>query len=1046
MNIPGLSVRRGVTFAMIYLIVVGFGLFSLSRLALDLYPDISFPTVVVLTQYTGASPEDIETLVTRPVESGVTSAKGVKEIHSTSKQGVSYVEVRFEWGEDMDQAETEVRRKLDLVKSQLPEDAQDPLVFAFDPSMQPIMFMMVSGPYPLDELRRISVEDVEPRLARLPGIASAETAGGLEREIHVELDPVKVAAHSLNVNQVIQAVYAENTQLPGGSIQQGSLDFTIQTNGKYNSVAEIGEVVVGNTTSLGEPVPVRLKDVAHIEDAFYEAERVLEVDREPAVWLMVRKQSGANTVRSAEAVMRALPEIKRAAAADIEFKTIFNQADFINQSLGNLSSTGLVGVGITFLVLLMFLRHMRSAAIVATAIPISVIATFGVMDQAKMTLNVLSMAGLALAIGMLVDNAIVVLENIFRLREQGRGSWAAASEGASSVGTAVTASTLTTISVFVPVLFVPGIAGVLFRDMAVTICFSLAVSLVVALTFIPLAASRLLGSASAQRSLARARAKQRFFDAFREWYGRRLDWLLAGRRWMVGAALVVLLAGTAGLATALPTEFVTQDDQSMLFVSVETAIGNNIQQTKRLMDEVVAEIEKTVRPEERRMIATDTGVGRGFVAIFAKGVHSGVVRVPLVPVSQRQRSQAEIESALRVALKRIPGVKATVGMPFNMMGSGSDIEVQILGHDLEASRAVGLELRDKLLTLPDMAEVNFSMEDQKPEVRVQYDRRKLAELGISAAAVSNAISAYFMGKIAGRYAEGGDEYDILVRYAREYRLDVDQLRRLPISTLGKGTVPLANLAKIEVGLGPVDITRLDQGRYTKLDCTLHPKFRDARGTEHRKDLGASIAQVTRMLDAYPWPKDFSYHIGGTAEDFRTSFQRLGIALLVSVLLVYMVMASQFESFRQPFIILFTVPLAAIGVVLMFTLTRSNVDMSALIGTIMLVGIAVNNGIIMVDAANQLRQEGLGRTEAIAQAARIRLRPVLMTSMTTILAMVPLALEIGEGSAGWGGMAKAVIGGLVVATLLTLFVVPTMYTVFERKVYRRRGDDATESTR
>jgi HAE1 family hydrophobic/amphiphilic exporter-1 len=515
---------------------------------------------------------------------------------------------------------------------------------------------------------------------------------------------------------------------------------------------------------------------------------------------------------------------------------------------------------------------------------------------------------------------------------------------------------------------------------------------------------------------------------------------------MVGAALVALLAGTAGLATALPTEFVRQDDQSMLFVSVETAIGNNIQETKRSMDEVVAQIEKTVRPEERRMIATDTGVGRGFVAIFAKGVHAGVVRVPLVPVHQRQRSQAELESALRVALKRIPGIKATVGMPFNMMGSGSDIEVQILGHDLETSRAVGLELRDKLLALPDMAEVNFSLEDQKPEVRVQYDRRKLAELGISAAAVSNAISAYFMGKIAGRYAEGGDEYDILVRYAREYRLDVDQLRRLPISTLGKGTVPLANLARIEVGLGPVDITRLDQGRYTKLDCTLHPEFKDAQGVQHRKDLGASIARVTRMLDAYPWPKDFSYHIGGTAEDFRTSFQRLGIALLVSVLLVYMVMASQFESFRQPFIILFTVPLGAIGVVLMFTLTRSNVDMSALIGTIMLVGIAVNNGIIMVDAANQLRREGLGRTEAIAQAARIRLRPVLMTSMTTILAMVPLALEIGEGSAGWGGMAKAVIGGLVVATLLTLFVVPTMYTVFERKVYRRPGDDVTESTR
>jgi HAE1 family hydrophobic/amphiphilic exporter-1 len=1044
MNISSLSVRRGVTFAMAYLILVGFGLYSLGGLGLDLYPDVSFPTVVVLTEYTGASPEDMETLVTRPIESGVSSVKGAKEIRSTSKQGVSYIEVRFDWGEDMDQAETEVRRALELVEGFLPDDVKDSMVFAFDPSMQPIVMMMISGPYPLDELRRIAEKEIEPRLARLEGIAAADTEGGLEREIRIELDPVKVAAHKLDVNQVIGTVYRENTQLPGGSVEQGTLDFTIQTTGKYQRVEDIGEVMVGIKPTLRGPVPVRLKDVARIEDTFYESQRMLEVDGEPAVWMIVRKQSGANTVKAARAVMDALPKIQRAAAADLEFKTIFNQATFINQSLGNLSSTGLIGIGITFLVLLGFLRHLRSAAIVSTAIPLSVIATFAVMYWRNMTLNVLSMAGLALAIGMLVDNAIVVLENIFRLREQGKGSWTSAIDGARTVSTAVMASTLTTVSVFVPVLFVPGIAGVLFKDMAVTICFSLLVSLVVALTFIPLASSRLLGSARAQAALEKARSKQRLFNALRSRYGQVLDWTLR-RRWVVGLGVVGLLAGTAGLAIALPTEFVTEDDQSFVFVSVESPIGNNLHEAKRCVDEVAEVLEEVIRTEERKMIATDTGIGKGFVAIFAKGVHAGVIRVPLVAVHERERSQAEIEAAVRKGLKKVPGVKATIGMPFNMMGSAGDIEIQIRGHNLVASRAAGLELRDQLRALPEMAEVTFSMDDQKPEVRVKYDRRKMAELGISAAAVSNAISAYFMGRLAGRYAEGGDEYDILVRYGKEFRLDIDELRKMPVATMANGTVPLGNLAEVDVGLGPVDIARIDQGRYTTLVCTLHDEYVDADGVEQRKDLGGSIDRVTELLDAYPWPKDFSYYIGGSAEDFLTSFRYLGIALLVSVLLVYMVMASQFESLRQPFIIIFSVPLAAIGVVLMFTLTRSTMDISALVGVIMLVGIVVNNGIVMVDAANQFREHGLGRREAIANAARVRLRPVLMTSITTMLAMTPLALEIGEGSAGWGGMAKAVIGGLFAATFLTLFVVPTMYTLFARKVHRSPRQDEPPSS-
>ncbi|HMA94989.1 MAG TPA: efflux RND transporter permease subunit, partial [Polyangiaceae bacterium] len=523
---------NAITTTMLYLMLVGFGLFSLSRLRLDMYPDVSFPTVIILTEYTGASPEDIETLVTRPIEGAASSVKNVKEVHSTSKQGTSLVEVRFEWGKDMEQAETDVRRKLEMIESILPEDAEKSMIFAFDPALMPIVVLTVTGPYPLDELRRIAKRDIEPKLVRLPGVASAEIDGGLEREIRVELDPVKVAAFGLDVNQIVATVYRENLQVPGGSIQQGALDFSIQAKGKYQRVSEIGEVVIGSKTSPAGLVPIRLKEVSKVLDTFYESQRILEVDGAPSVFVIVNKQSGANTVLASRAVLEALPEIKRTAAADIDFKLVFNQADFINAALGNLSTTALLGVAITFLVLLVFLRHIRSSLIVAASIPVSVIATFAVMDQAHMTLNMLTMAGLALAIGMLVDNAIVVLENIFRLREEGKDPWTAAIEGTHSVWIAVSGSTLTTIVVFVPVLFVPGIAGVMFKDMSITICFSLALSLLVALTLIPTAASRLLGAKGGDKEIVHADTRGRAY----QWYDRALRWVLR-RRWVVAVAL-----------------------------------------------------------------------------------------------------------------------------------------------------------------------------------------------------------------------------------------------------------------------------------------------------------------------------------------------------------------------------------------------------------------------------------------------------------------------------------------------------------------------------
>ena len=1041
MNLSSLAVKRGVTFSMVFLMVLGFGLFGLSRLQLDLFPDLTFPTVVVITGYTGASPEDMETLVTEPIEGAVSAVKRVEEVRSESKQGVSVVEVKFDWDVDMEQAETDVRRQLEMVEGFLPDDADDPLVFAFDPSMQPVMTLAVNGPYPLDELRTLTEDEIKPRVERLDGVATASVSGGLEREIHVLLDPTTIEAYGLDLNKVVTTIYTENAQEPGGVIRQGASEFSILTQGKYSSVEEIGEVLVGMAVTPDGARPIRLSQVATIEDSFVENERIYEVDGQSAVALSIRKQSGENTVQTAQAVLAAMPAIEQAAGEDIQLKVLNNQANYIQDSLGNLASTAIIGVVIAFLVLFLFLRDVRAAAIVSAAIPISIIATFAVMDQASMTLNIMSTAGLALAVGMLVDNAVVVLENIFRLREQGLGSREAAIEGARTVSRAVVASTLTTVAVFVPILLVPGFAGVLFHDMAITITFALAVSLVVALTFIPLAASRALGTAKeASKSPAAATGSPAagvpatgggFFNRFRDGYGRALDYTLS-HRWVVAGGLAAVLLITAGLATRLPTDFMANGDKSEAYITMSAPVGSSLEETYDHIDEAVRVIEQVVPEGEYEHITVDVGAGGGIEAMFSEGIHEATVKLALVPIGDRERSQSEIEAVIRDALATVPGLDVSVGDPMGPTGSAGDLEIQIQGHDLERSREIGTALQAQLEAMPQMGEVTYSMNEQKPQLRVTFDRPKMTELGLSTGQVGQAISTAFKGRVAGRYSEGGDEVDILVRYDTEFRDDVDALQRLPIVTSGGDVILLETIADVELELGPTAIARRDQGRMTTLVCVLADSYVDSSGAVQGKDLGGAIGDVEAVLDQYEWPAGFTYDVGGAADDFSESFLYLGIALLVSVLLVYMVMASQFESLRQPFIILFTVPLAAVGVVALFAITGTTLDVASLIGVIMLVGIVVNNGIVMVDAANQLREQGLGRFEAIALASRQRLRPVLLTSLTTILSMVPMALEFGAGSEQWSGMARAVIGGLLAATALTLFVVPTIYTLFAGK--------------
>ena len=1026
MSLSSLSVRKGVTFSMLFVVLAGLGVFSLLRLQLDLYPEMTFPAIVVITNYTGASPEDVETLITEPIEEGVATVKGIEKITSSSKQGASMVTVEFGWDKDMDQAETDVRRKLDMV-TDLPDDASEPLVIAMDPSMQPIGIWAITGEYGLDELRDLAEDRICERLERLDGVASCEAVGGYDREIRVSLNPDTLAAFKLAPATIINAIYQGNLQAPGGTVEQNAFSFNLQTEGKYRSIEEIENVVVAQRiNNSGKLEPVLLKQVAEVTDTFTEETRTIEVNRMPSVWIIVRKQSGFNTVKASDAAFAEVAVMEKEFNGALQFNVLMSQSEFINDSLGNLSSSSLLAIGITFLVLLFMLRSMRSSIIVATAIPLSVVATFFVMDQAGMTLNVISMAGLALAVGMLVDNAIVVLENIFRLRQEGLSVKDACIRGAAEVSMAVTASTLTTVAVFVPILFVPGIAGVIFRDMAITICFALGVSLFVAVSFIPLAVSRLYGKKYQKKDTGSSRMYEKSLGV----YGRLLGFVLA-HRWVVVIGLLIAIAAAAVAATKMPTDFMSQNDQSRIEVTLKAPVGSNLDETYRYLEEAMAEVEKAIPKKDRKLIAAEAGMGSGFAVIFSEGLHSAKLRIPLVKIKDRDTSQAEYEAAIREHLANIPDLTVTLGRQ-SIGNSSGDIEVDINGYDLEEMRHIGKELKAKLAHMPDMAEVEFSFEDPTPQITIEFQRDKMAKMGISPATVSQTVGTFFLGQTAALYSDADDEHDIFVRYDKKYREDVEEVRRMPISTPSGTVVPLDNIADIKFGPGPVSISRIDQERVVTISCVLKDSFVDKDGVEKKKDLGNTIANVRSMLEDYKWPKDTGFKVGGTAEDFVESFTALGLALIVSVFLVYMVMASQFESFREPFIILFTMPLALIGVVLMLSITQTTVDVSALIGVIMLVGIVVNNGIVMVDAANQRRNAGADKFHSILEAAKTRLRPVMMTSLTTIFSMIPLALKLGEGAETWSGMARSVIGGLSSATLLTLIVIPVFYTIFAKR--------------
>jgi HAE1 family hydrophobic/amphiphilic exporter-1 len=1025
-SLSKLAVDRPITFLMMTLILLGFGFYGLQNLRLNLYPDVSFPTITVYTSYEGVAPEDIETLVTRPIEESVGSISGIRRVRSLSSQGASVVKLNFEWGTDLYQAENDVRKELGFVERAIPDDAETPLVFSYDPNQEPIVVLTVtSNARSARELRTYSKQVLEQRIERINGIASAETSGGLERQINVRIDNQQMRLFNLTIADISQKLQQENIQVPAGQLTEGNTIYSLRTIGEFKDVNQIRNTII----TVRDGQPLLLKDVATVDDGIAQPIGNVRVNGEDGVVLNIYRQSDANVVTAANSVVNSLEEIQRSLPSDVRVGVLTNKADFIEQSISNLLITGIQAIILVILILLVFLRSGRSAMIIAISIPVSIITTFLVMDMADLSLNIISLSGLTLAVGLVVDNAVVVLENIFHFREEGADRDSASINGAKEVAVPVVVSTITTLVVFLPILFVPGIAGFLFRDLALTISFSLVISALVALTLIPLMTSQFYKEeavdfqAKNKVALFFTNLLQKLEKTYHDQLQKVID-----RSGLVVLSAVLLFLASLPLFYVIGGEFFPRVDENAFVLEVQREPGVNLFELERSMGQVEAIVQQEV--PEARLIVSDYGDKEGIEGADDPGGFTGTVRIELVSQGERDRTQAEITSSLIRELQVVPGVQIqeVIIDPLSPDGENGLI-VQIFGYDAETKQELAEGIKERLLNIDGINSVFSSSDQGRPELRLIMDRERISRVGMNTNQVATAVSNAVKGNIATAFVDQGVEFEVVVELAPQDKAQSVDLTNIQIQTPAGEWMPLKNLARVERYTGPTNVLRIDQERVVEVTAEL-------AGI----DLAAASAQAREQLDQVNWPDEYRYEISGTAEEQAESFGFLMIAFMIAGILTYMVMASQFESLVEPFIIILTIPLALTGVLLMLWITGTSISVTSMVGLILLTGIVVNNGIVMIDYIKILQARGTNRKEAVVEGATRRLRPILMTAFTTILSMVPLALELGTGSETWSPMARTVIGGLTMSTLLMLFVVPCFYNIINGWV-EKLGFDA-----
>ncbi|HUU04501.1 MAG TPA: efflux RND transporter permease subunit [Patescibacteria group bacterium] len=1020
MNISDFSIKRPVFTVMLTLAIVAVGLVAVSRLPIDLMPDITFPTLSISTSYENTGPEEIEQIITRPIEEAMSAVPGVEEVYSVSSEGSSSVRVMFSWGTDLSAAADDVRERLDRIISHLPEDVERPMLRKFDPAMFPILLIGALSNLDPIQTRRIIDEQISYRLERVPGVASVDIWGGHEREIQVNLDVDKVKALGLPLDRVITGIREGNVDLPAGVIERGNYEILVRIPGVFTNLQEIRDTVV----AMRAGVPVRLKEIADIMDTFRKITRVVRVDGIPGTRLAIYKQSGKNTVEVANGVLKEIARIQED-WPQIRLIPIRDSSEYIKNAMANVSSTAVYGGLLAVLVLLFFLGSVRSTVVIAVSIPISIVATFALIYFNGFTLNIMTLGGLALGIGMLVDNSIVVLENIVRLKEGGVPPIQAAHDGTGEVATAVVASTLTTICVFLPMIFVRGVAGIMFKQLAFVVSFSLICSLFVALTLVPMLSSRFLGPARAPRSrLEKWKVRvtstiKHALSVLEEHYKRLLHYTLDHRP-RVLLVVAALLVGSIALVRLVGSEFMPTTDEGEVRLNVEMEVGTRL----AVLDEKFKEIAAILRREVPEIASIEESIGGGG---WRHGSHTGDFTIKLVPRSRRSRSSEEIAMGLRRSLQDIPGVviRARAGGGFFFMrGAGGQerVQVEVRGFDLEKSDALGQQVKKIVEGVRGVSDVRLSRELGKPEELLVINRPAAADMKLSVSQIGGMLETVLSGTQASTFREGGKEYRILVKVKDAETLTIEDLLNLTLTNSDNRPVSLRNVVAVKPRSGPQRIERRDRERVLTISAEIEDR-----------DLASVLADIRAGLRRVPIPRDFEVTFTGDFEEQEKAFRELLISIILALMLVYMVMAMQFESVRDPFIVMFSVPLAVIGVIWMLLITGTTFNMQSYIGCIMLGGIVVNNAILLVDHTNLLRRrDKMAVRQAIEEAGRRRLRPILMTASTTILAMLPLAMGLREGSEAQAPMARAVVGGLLSASLITLVVIPVIYSLFEGK--------------
>ena len=1022
MSIPRLAIHRPVTMFMLSLTVLLLGAISLTRLPVDLLPDVSYPSLTVRVGYAGVGPVEIEELIVRPLEQSLAAVPGLEQVNSTAQEGSGTVRLNFVWGTDLNEAADEVRTRVDRIRGRLPVDADPPTIFKFDSNTFPIMGIGVEGDYDRVTLREMAETDLVPRLERVEGVASVTVDGGLRRQIRVELSREKITALDLPVDRIIQTIRTENQNVPLGEVNEGDTTFLLRASSQFESIDDIRNLIVFTRNG----VPVYLRDVAEVRDTTEDFRSFTRINGKPGVRMRVTKQSGKNTVAIADDVRAEIVRINRDVQG-LQLTVLDDQAIFIEQSISGVRDAALFGAILVIIVIFAFLRNLRSTFIICTSIPISIIGTFALLHFSGFTLNTMTFGGLALGVGMIVDASIVVLENTFRHMEMGKPRMQAAIEGSEEVWSAILASTLTHVAVFVPLLFLSGVSSIIFTQLAIVVMFSLSMSLFVAVTIVPVLCSRLLVLPKPVHERAGLSGwlftmSERTLDSLDTTYRKLLHTALQHRPTVLLTTTAMTVAAIMMLQT-IPAELMPQTDEGEVSVNARLAVGSRIERSEA----TVLQLEDLVNQHVPEMITLVSSAGGG--GWMGGGAGSVSLTLKLTPKDQRRRSSEQIATDLRAVLVGLPGVSVTTRASggnqslSRILGndSNSRLSVEVRGFSFDDSNRLQQDVLALLQTTEGVANPQIGRQEGRPELSIRVDRPKAALLGLSVSNVSTAIRTSMAGTQAAVFRERGKEFPIIVRLREEDRERSESVGDVLISTPSGLVLPAKNVLTVDTQRGPTQIDRKNQERIARVNAELQAGV----------PLGDAVTAVQARIGALDIPQDFTVGFGAEVETQGQAFNQLQVLLLMAVLLVYAVMASQYESLKDPFIVMFAVPVAIIGVVAMLKLTSTSFSLQAYIGVIMLAGIVVSNAILLVDYTNILRRrDKVPLREAVELAGRTRLRPILMTSLTTMLGLVPMSLGIGEGGELQAPLARVVIGGLAASTLVTLVLVPTMYTLFE----------------